>query len=272
MALSKITADSIAANAVTANSIGYTPANKAGDTFTGNVSFNTSTVGIGTTTANQTALHVKADWVSGNSTIKIQGVTDNTAGLGLYDTAGIRKGYIVLNSGMISIVSAGIGLNFSTDDNSTSVGSFSSNGYISVPKSPAFHMRGPATDVAREYFYGQVNYDRNNNISSVGSPARTRFTAPTPGAYVFYGGSIHNNNQSVGVVRFEIYKNGVMYSHQGRVPKQVNPTGPEYYIANVSNIWTIQLAKDDYVEFRQNNSDPYWYPDTYSHFGGYLLG
>jgi hypothetical protein len=48
MALSKITADSLGANAVTANAIsntaiiaavGYTPANKAGDTFTGNVVF-----------------------------------------------------------------------------------------------------------------------------------------------------------------------------------------------------------------------------------------
>ena len=48
MALSKITADSLGANAVTANAIsntaiiaalGHTPANKAGDTFTGNVVF-----------------------------------------------------------------------------------------------------------------------------------------------------------------------------------------------------------------------------------------
>lgn len=59
MALSKITADSLGANAVTANAIsntaiiaavGYTPANKAGDTFTGNVVFSANATITGAAT------------------------------------------------------------------------------------------------------------------------------------------------------------------------------------------------------------------------------
>lgn len=232
-----------------------------------------NTVCIGASGANNTLLHIRGDWVSGHSTLKVQGLVGETTGIGFYSTSGMRKFYSYIDQTNTAILSGGsnTGVSIVTNDG-TVAASFSSNGYISTPRSPAFHMRGPASDVAREYFYGQVVYDRNGNVSSVGSPAKTRFTAPTPGAYVFYGGTIHNNNQSVGVIRLEIYKNGVMYAHQARIPKQVNPSGPEYYIPNVSSSWTVELAKDDYVEFRQNNSDPLWYPDIYTHFGGYLLG
>jgi hypothetical protein len=51
-------------------------------------------VGIGTTSPSNTKLHIVADWVSGHSTIKVQGITDNTTGYGFYNTSGTRTGYI----------------------------------------------------------------------------------------------------------------------------------------------------------------------------------
>ena len=69
MALSKITADSLGANAVTANAIsntaiiaavGYTPANKAGDTFTGNVVFSANATVTGVATFSNTTAHTGA--------------------------------------------------------------------------------------------------------------------------------------------------------------------------------------------------------------------
>lgn len=51
-------------------------------------------VGIGTTSPSNTKLHIIGDWVSGHSTVKVQGITDNTTGYGFYDTAGSRLGYL----------------------------------------------------------------------------------------------------------------------------------------------------------------------------------
>ena len=44
-------------------------------------------VGIGTTSPSSTKLHIVGDWASGHSTVKVQGITDNTTGYGFYDTA-----------------------------------------------------------------------------------------------------------------------------------------------------------------------------------------
>ena len=51
-------------------------------------------VGIGTTSPSSTKLHIVGDWASGHSTVKVQGITDNTTGYGFYDTAGSRLGYL----------------------------------------------------------------------------------------------------------------------------------------------------------------------------------
>ena len=51
-------------------------------------------IGIGITSPSNTKLHIVGDWVSGHSTVKVQGITDNTTGYGFYDTAGSRLGYL----------------------------------------------------------------------------------------------------------------------------------------------------------------------------------
>ena len=50
--------------------------------------------GIGTTSPSNTNLHIVGDWISGHSTVKVQGLTDNTTGYGFYNTVGSRLGYI----------------------------------------------------------------------------------------------------------------------------------------------------------------------------------
>lgn len=84
MALSKITADSLGANAVTANSLsntaittalGFTPANKAGDTFTGNTSIS-GYLGIGNTApTSQLFMQGSVDGASATMHLKNTGVS-----------------------------------------------------------------------------------------------------------------------------------------------------------------------------------------------------
>jgi hypothetical protein len=50
--------------------------------------------GIGTSSPSNTKLHIVGDWISGHSTVKVQGLTDNTTGYGFYNTVGSRLGYI----------------------------------------------------------------------------------------------------------------------------------------------------------------------------------
>ena len=87
MALSKITADSLGANAVTANAIsntaiiaavGYTPANKAGDTFTGNVVFSANATVTGVATFSNTTAHTGAATFSNTVAIGSDYITPYT--------------------------------------------------------------------------------------------------------------------------------------------------------------------------------------------------
>jgi len=55
-------------------------------------------VGIGTTAPSNTKLHIVGDWVAGNSTVKVQGITDATTGYGFYNTDGSRLGYLAYTS------------------------------------------------------------------------------------------------------------------------------------------------------------------------------
>ncbi len=85
MALSKITADSLGANAVTANAIsntaiiaalGHTPANKAGDTFTGNVVFSANATVTGAATFSNTVTFAS----NGAITIPVGTTSDRPTG------------------------------------------------------------------------------------------------------------------------------------------------------------------------------------------------
>ena len=61
-------------------------------------------VGINTNAPTNSALHIISCWVSGNSTVKIQPNTGGTtAGLGVYDDAGTRKGIFYRETGYVAV-------------------------------------------------------------------------------------------------------------------------------------------------------------------------
>ena len=61
-------------------------------------------VGINTNSPTNSALHIISCWVSGNSTVKIQPNTGGTtAGLGVYDDTGTRKGIFYRETGYVAI-------------------------------------------------------------------------------------------------------------------------------------------------------------------------
>jgi len=78
---------------------------------TGNI-LTSGNVGIGITPSYST-LHVKGDWVAGNSTVKSQTITSfasgGVTGYGMYDSDGTRKGFVYINSsGMVLESASGI--------------------------------------------------------------------------------------------------------------------------------------------------------------------
>jgi hypothetical protein len=61
-------------------------------------------VGINTNNPTNSALHVISNWISGHSTLKIQPNTGGTtAGLGVYDDLGTRKGIFYRETGYVSV-------------------------------------------------------------------------------------------------------------------------------------------------------------------------
>jgi len=232
-----------------------------------------NTVGIGTATANQTALHIKADWVSGNSTIKIQGVTDNTAGLGLYDTAGARKSYLVLNSGMVSLATAGLGINLSVDDNATSSVYVANTGAVTMPKQPSFHAYGCTVTANGSYMvYPTASYNVGNNYST----STGRFTAPVAGTYLFGWTSIGGSTNDTYRLYFRINGSNVG-GGDVHFRMDTTATGSEY-ATNGTYVYPRKLNVNDYVQlwFTSDNGNSI-YPGSpsatndYLQFWGHLL-
>ena len=117
MALSKITADSLGANAVTANAIsntaiiaavGYTPANKAGDTFTGNVVFSANATVTGAATFHDNVV------MQGDLIVQGTASFQNSQNLAIADQ------FILLNSGSNTFQDSGFIINTGNTGNSGS--------------------------------------------------------------------------------------------------------------------------------------------------------
>jgi len=183
MALTKITSTNIGANAVTNTAIGYTPANKAGDTFTGNVGVGGTASGLG-----GTVLHVEA--------------ASNYPELVLNRTStGARKwGALVGNDSAFLIRDYTSGLNNIVIDTS---------GRVTMPYQPTFHYNNAAAvsnDVVK--FASAVTNVGNNYSTSTG-----RFTAPVAGIYYFF--SMLMSNAGSGRFLMWIRKNGTSICQGG---------------------------------------------------------
>ena len=168
MALTKITSTNIGANAVTNTAIGYTPANKAGDTFTGNISLTSST------TPN---LYIESSNTSVNQNLWFRSNGTDTFGIEAQSNTGGAGAFL-------SNRSPGGGINLRTTTSGASlqtVMTLDGAGRITKPYQPYCLVGKNNGNVS-----AQNTIIFNEVIQNVGShynSSNGRFTAPIAGYY-----------------------------------------------------------------------------------------
>lgn len=169
MALTKITSTNIGANAVTNTAIGYTPANKAGDTFTGDV------------------------LVSGTN-LRAR-ITDGTNYLtmGQWDTTTNR----IESSGNRDLLLVAYGSSQQIRLQHASTGDalrINANSHITTPYRPAFSAYSGGDTVADGNAVPYATTDFN--VGSCYNTSTYRFTAPVAGIYCFIWSNKGTNGQT----------------------------------------------------------------------------
>ena len=228
MALSKITADSIAANAVNANSIGYTPANKAGDTFTGELKINGPISSIAPTTR---GVYIGYD---GNANTNIgMDIVSGTTGIGWVDFSngdGLDfRGRIAYDSNVNSLYLCSSGATRVTVD---------SAGRMIVPNQPMFSGIRNTTPTTLSQGNTVLHNVTITDVGSCYSAATGRFTCPVAGRYLV---TINGHAENAQPSSHQIRKNGTMVSYEyGSVPSGS-------YIA-ISRTTIVTCAANDYLD------------------------
>jgi hypothetical protein len=205
-------------------------------------------VGIGTTTPSNTALQVQADWVSGFSTVRLQGSASNQVGIGLYNTSGQRRGVWAYT---------GTEVYFETENSSTSM-NFTPNGTSSMV------LAGN----------GEISIGR----ATSGVTQRDIFINPTSGSPAIYFGRLSSTNDDNTKVYFQ--------NRVGTAAMFVNTGGQQVGIRTTSPQRSLHLAAGGYFLLGGNlynsyTSDGLWgatatpnfiqttaYGGTYSFNGG----
>lgn len=172
MALTKITSTNIGANAVTNTAIGYTPANKAGDTFTGNISLTSST------TPN---LYIESSNTSVNQNLWFRSNGTDTFGIEAQSNTGGAGAFL-------SNRSPGGGINFRTTTSGASLQTamtIDGAGRMTLPYQPSFFVSDPnSTSVTQgELVFTSASAGGKHNTGSHYSTSTGRFTAPVTGYY-----------------------------------------------------------------------------------------
>jgi hypothetical protein len=139
------------------------------------------------------------------------------------------------------------------------------SGHFSVPGQPAFSIRGTGTQawsgaqVITKVSLGEgATFLNNGNHYSA---ANSRFTAPTPGIYLFNGSFAVTT--SIGGPEFFFYKNGSSFFSEAAIGY-----GAAYN--TFGNIVIMELAANDYVEvfMRNNNATSFTIDRNRSSFSG----
>jgi hypothetical protein len=159
--------------------------------------------------------------------------------------------------------------NFATtgiDDNASSTSLvIDSNGYVTKPNTPAFHVFASAYTLAANAEVDAVSGTRTIHLNNGNhfSDTTLLFTAPIDGLYLMYVNVTRNNiGTSSGFVK--LYKNASMIS------QALNYTPTNY--GSAIAMATIQLSANDTVRgtFTDANSSDTDIQNAY--FGGYLIG
>jgi hypothetical protein len=244
MALSKITADSIAANAVNANSIGYTPANKAGDTFTGDVAVSGS--GLRSRITDGTNYLTMGQWDAATNRIESSGGRDM-----------LIVAYGATQQLRLQHATTGDALRINA------------NSHVTKPYQPSFyayHSTSPTPTNGSLFVFDSTNYNSGMYSTSTG-----RMTAPVAGRY-FVSAAFRVNNQNAGYyAQTLLFVNGAS-TWQGSYHNSTMSSGSAGYMTVVYT-GILSLGQGDYVQ-------PYWtvqggttvFSGTESWFSGHLLG
>jgi len=252
MALTKITSRVLGANAVTANSIGYTPANKAGDTFTGDITIgsNTATKGINVTSHVGFNRNIAdgTSYVPADSRFQISRYgsthgTPNRLAFEVYANTGTGLGNAIEIEGAYGQVCMPTKFGFRASDN-----------------------RGGAQSAANlniSQYFTYAHFNTGGRYSTSGGTAG-RFTAPIAGLYLF-GWNLFTQAATSTASRCGINVNGAD-------PVSVGET---VALASGSHSILLYLNVNDYVTLGTQGGSytAYWYgAANHSNFWGYFVG
>jgi hypothetical protein len=251
MALTKITSTNIGANAVTSSALsntaltsalGYTPANKAGDTFTGAVSVTPA--------------------ATGNKILT-------------YDNTVYRYG-IAIQPAEHRIFAASDGVttigNVSSDGNYTFTERMrvDTAGRVTMPSQPSFEVSQASIvniSGANYYFtYSTIHH----NVGSHYSSSNGRFTAPVTGVYLFQAVAM-GIQTSAPHIAFSI--NGATNGGGGNYGTN-NMWEHGSYSQNANWVRTVHIVKltaGDYIRVQAYDYSSTTQPER-CYFGGHLLG
>ena len=247
MALTKITSTNIGANAVTNAAIGYTPANKAGDTFTGSLFVRGDPVSL---VANGVNCDITARAsTSGYASMVIDGYSNSYMFL---KQAGADVARITANTTNLALATGASNIDRLVID---------ASGRVTMPYQPAFHAYGGGSQSGNNVIIAFTTTSHNNG--SCYSTSTYRFTAPVSGTYCF-SATFMNGGQAI-VARWGLQKNGTTYGNE------------LYGLTNVyfrsNGTWIVPMSTNDYVTIVAGlPGNPCDIHDNYRHFSGYLLG
>lgn len=270
MALTKITSRVISANAA-ANNIGYVPANKAGDTFTGNVAIGSGTF---TSTFDVTGAQFNANTVGGYSTTSLRyngAPAANSYGPGLTfsqywynaSTSSITTGAIAgvktqgdgNFGGGLAFFSGGAGASAVTERMR-----IDDAGRITTPYQPAFraYLSTEWTTTGVPNSGWTEFFDRGNNFN------QGTFTAPVAGVYKF--GVLWDANGSA---------TSAAIRQNGNAVAAFEPSYADGWESNQLHV-LVNMAANDYVALNistASGANPFHMGGGYwGYFYGYLVG
>ncbi len=249
MALTKITSTNIGANAVTNTAIGYTPANKAGDTFTGNISLTSST------TPN---LYIESSNTSVNQNLWFRSNGTDTFGIEAQSNTGGAGAFL-------SNRSPGGGINFRTTTSGASLQTamtIDGAGRMTLPYQPAFSAyRGSLTLPTQTWtliVYDNCTLNRGSGYST----STGRFTAPVAGYYFIEaigeggGGAFHT-----------------LLSVNGATPTGHGDSAQNWTSSNVSRqALVVNMSAGDYITASHYIDAGRTMTSNRCHFHGFFLG
>jgi hypothetical protein len=248
-----VTAGKLASGAAVSN-IGYTPANKAGDTFTADITSNNVTM------SDYTLYDGFATKVS------------NGAGVGILSDSSAHNAYLYFGTGTSSSnqQNAAIGriggdvLSFFTA--STSRMSIDASGRVTKPYQPVFSVTRSDGDIATASVHvGNVVLA---NVGSHYNTSNGRFTAPVTGVYAFHCYFMAAGASNDTAISAQFFKNGSGLNNS--VP-YTRASGESF--AGMAGHVIISLTASDYVELRNSGANNLYGTGTgHNAFSGYLIG